>query len=182
MMKEQYPAAKLLQREQEIKAVKQRYGFSSVSLLSFPSTRLDQCALSDIVAAIGDVFLRIQPNIAYVPYRGDVHSDHAVVFDAAAACSKWFRYPSLRKVLAYETLSETDFCIDPDANGFKPNVFVDIGDWQRRKLEIMALYEGEQGDFPFPRSVESIEALARVRGSASGFEAAEAFMLLKDRS
>jgi LmbE family N-acetylglucosaminyl deacetylase len=178
---ENFPAARLDQRELEIRTVNESYGFSSLSQLSFPSARLDQCALSDIVSAIGAVFLRINPTIAYLPYRGDVHSDHAAVFDATAACCKWFRYPSLRRVLAYETPSETDFGIDPDANGFRPNVFVNIERWYQQKLEIMALYKGEQGDFPFPRSVDAIHSLARVRGSASGFGVAEAFMLLRDR-
>jgi hypothetical protein len=35
--------------------------------------------------------------------------------------------------------------------------------------------------FPFPRSVEAIRALAAVRGAASGFVAAEAFQLLRER-
>jgi hypothetical protein len=37
------------------------------------------------------------------------------------------------------------------------------------------------GPFPFPRSHESIRALATLRGAASGFRAAEAFELLRDR-
>ena len=37
-------------------------------------------------------------------------------------------------------------------------------------------------NFPFPRSHQAIRALATLRGAASGFEAAEAFELLRERS
>lgn len=45
----------------------------------------------------------------------------------------------------------------------------------------MKIYESEMSDFPFPRSEKAIKSLAYVRGAASGYEAAEAFMLLKER-
>ena len=46
----------------------------------------------------------------------------------------------------------------------------------------MDIYVSEVGEFPFPRSHESIRALAILRGSASGYNAAEAFELLRERS
>jgi LmbE family N-acetylglucosaminyl deacetylase len=83
-------------------------------------------------------------------------------------------------VLSYETISETDFCLDARA-AFQPNCFVDISRYLERKLEIVAAYESEIGRFPFPRSIEAVRALAAVRGAAAGFAAAEAFHLLRER-
>jgi hypothetical protein len=45
----------------------------------------------------------------------------------------------------------------------------------------MDIYSSEMGNFPFPRSHEAIQALARIRGAVSGFKAAEAFELLRER-
>jgi hypothetical protein len=45
----------------------------------------------------------------------------------------------------------------------------------------MQVYQSEIGEFPFPRSMETIRALASIRGSSGGFAASEAFMLLKER-
>jgi hypothetical protein len=45
----------------------------------------------------------------------------------------------------------------------------------------MAVYEFELGYFLFPRSHKATRALAKVRGSASGSKAAEAFELLRER-
>lgn len=168
-------------REQEIERVAQMYQFANVYQCSFPTTRLDSLPIGDIVSEFSAIFRELAPQIVYVPYRGDIHTDHAVVFDAVASCTKWFRYPSVQRVLAYETLSETDFLIDSDANGFRPNSFVDISAYLEKKVEIMNIFASEVGEFPFPRSDKAIRALAHVRGTAAGFEAAEAFMLLRER-
>jgi LmbE family N-acetylglucosaminyl deacetylase len=84
------------------------------------------------------------------------------------------------RVLAYETISETDFNLDPQ-NSFQPNYFVDISKFLEQKMEAIAVYKSELGSFPFPRSPEAIRALAALRGSASGFMSAEAFQLLRER-
>ena len=83
-------------------------------------------------------------------------------------------------MLAYETLSETDFGLGT-SQAFRPNVFVDIGPYLSDKLQAMNIYASEVGNFPFPRSHEAIQALATLRGAASGFKAAEAFELLRER-
>ena len=49
------------------------------------------------------------------------------------------------------------------------------------KISIMMAYESEVSDFPFPRNAEAIRAQAMLRGVESGFLAAEAFQLLRER-
>lgn len=175
-----FSAARVASRDLEIEAVAQAYKFKQVHQAGLPTTRLDTLPKSDMVQAVGDVIGQIHPDTLYVPYRNDVHSDHAAVFDAAISCSKTFRYPSIRQVYAYETLSETEFGLRPDDPGFKPNLFLDITPWIDNKIEIMRMFAGEMGLFPFPRSEECIRAQAMLRGSQSGVQAAEAFMILKE--
>ena len=134
-----------------------------------------------MIARLSDIFTEVKPNFVYVPYPGDIHSDHKAVFDASVACTKWFRHPYVQRVLVYETMSETDFTINPDTNGFRPNVFVNIQSYLDKKMDIMNIYRSEVGEHPFPRSEKAIRSLAYLRGAASGYEAAEAFMLLKER-
>ena len=168
------------QRAAEIDKVVKLVGFDQVYKLALPSAQLDQMLMSDLVGKFSTVFQDFQPEEVLLPCRSDVHSDHRLVFDAGAACTKWFRYPSVKRVLAYETISETEFGLDPDKS-FQSNYFVDISEFLERKLEIMAVYKSELGDFPFPRSIEAIRALATLRGSTAGFVAAEAFQLLRER-
>lgn len=169
-----------LQREKEINNVSHHYRFDSVTRLEFPTTRLDTVSLSDIISKMKDVFIKIEPNIVYLPYPGDAHTDHHIVFQAAVACTKWFRHPYIQRILVYETVSETDFGIDPVKPGFRPNVFVNIEEFLDTKIAIMKLYANEVAPFPFPRSEQVIRSLALLRGAASGCQAAEAFMLLKE--
>jgi N-acetylglucosamine malate deacetylase 1 len=175
-----WDADKVSRRDAEIAAVTQAVGFDSVFNLRLPTTRLDEVPAGDIVAKISAVFREFEPHEVMLPHRGDAHSDHRIVFDSAAACTKWFRYPSVRRVMAYETLSETDFGLVP-GESFQPNYFVDISAHLEAKLTALRIYASEMGAFPFPRSAEAVRALAAVRGSASGFSAAEAFQLLRER-
>jgi LmbE family N-acetylglucosaminyl deacetylase len=172
---------KVKQRASEIRRVSELFDFDEVFTLDFPTTQLDRLPMSDLVAGISEVFRSFEPEEVFVPHPSDVHTDHRIVFDAAASCTKWFRYPSVKRVLAYETLSETDFSLGT-YSVFRPNVFVDIESFLEEKLRVMSIYESELGAFPFPRSHEAIRALAILRGAASGFRAAEAFELLRERS
>lgn len=175
-----FPAERMAARADELREVATRYGFAGVHELGLPATRLDTLPVGDVVAAIGRVFRAVQPDTVYLPYRNDVHSDHAVVFDAAAACCKGFRYPHVKRVYMYETLSETEFGLRADDGGFRPNLFVDTAAWLEEKIAIMRLYAGEMAPFPFPRSEECLRAQAVLRGSQAGCAAAEAFMILKE--
>lgn len=166
-------------REGEKKKVAELYGFKTVTNLGFYTTRTDTVPLSEMVGSLTEVFRKINPEILYVPFRYDIHTDHQFVFDSAASCMKWFRFPSLKKIMIYETISETEFNMRSQ-NNFSPNVFVNIEEYIDKKIQIMGIYSDEMGLFPFPRSEENIRALATYRGASSGFRAAEAFMLLKE--
>ncbi len=165
-------------REIEIKKVSQVYEFNRVFELGFPTMRIDEISMSELIGAVSKIFKKVEPNIIYLPFKNDVHSDHRKVFEVVYSCTKTFRYPFIKKILMMETLSETDFA--DITNSFIPNVFVDISEFLDKKLEIMKIYESEIGKHPFPRSLETIEALAKIRGAQAGCKYAESFMLLKE--
>lgn len=170
----------ILERNKEIDVVSKKLSFTKYFKLEYITATLDKEPLNKLIADVGTVFKEIQPNVVYVPFPGDIHSDHKVVFNASVACTKWFRYPSVRKVLCYETVSETDFFISPEINNFSPNLFVDITPFMEKKIEIASIYKSEFGEHPFPRNSRNIKALATIRGASCGSEFAEAFMLLKE--
>jgi len=170
----------LKQRAIQIEQVTALFSFDLVFELELPATGLDQVPMSELVFALSNVFKEYEPDEVFLPHSSDVHTDHRVVFDAVVSCTKWFRYPSIKRVLTYETLSETDFSLG-SRDSFHPNVFVNIDNYLNEKLRALDIYKTELGDFPFPRSHEAIRALAMLRGAASGFRAAEAFELLRER-
>ncbi|MBO1519717.1 PIG-L deacetylase family protein [Oceanisphaera pacifica] len=171
---------KIAIRKQEIEAAADRYHFSSVHELKLPPAALETLPMGKVIAGISDVISKIQPQLVYTVYRNDAHSDHEIVFDAVMSATKSFRYPFIKRVLAYETLSETDFGMKPEDGGFRPNVYINISDYIEDKLNILEIFESEMGKFPFPRSRKALEALATLRGAQSNCHAAEAFMLIKE--
>ena len=152
---------------------------AKVFKLDYPTMGLGSQELIDMVPRISDIFTKIEPHTIYVLNRSDAHSDHRVVFNAVMACTKSFRYPSIRQVMMYECISETEFAPALSENMFVPNCFTDISDEMDEKIEIMNLYESEMGEHPFPRSVANIKALATFRGASSWVQYAEAFQLIK---
>lgn len=170
----------VIKRKMEIKQVAEIYGFDKVEQFGIPTATLDKIHIHDLVSKFSGVIKEFKPNIVYLPFKGDIHSDHRIVFEAAYSCTKSFRYPYIKKLLMMETISETEFASSIKEDAFVPNVFVDITDFFDKKVEIMRLYKGEMGKHPFPRSEDNFNALATFRGAMAGCRYAESFALLKE--
>jgi LmbE family N-acetylglucosaminyl deacetylase len=168
------------ERDGEICKVERIYGFDSVNMLGLSATKVDQNSVSELILKISSVFDKVKPNIIYLPFKGDVHSDHKYIFDATYSCTKSFRYPFIKKIYMMETLSETEFSVSTKENSFIPNVFVDVSNYMDKKIEAMNIYKSEIGSHPFPRSEINIRALATFRGATSNCNYAESFMLIKE--
>ena len=171
------------QRDQ-VERVGAAYPFASVTSLGQPSARLETLPLADLIEAISTVVTTIRPEIVYLPNRSDAHSDHRIVSRAALAALKSFYLAELgvRRVLAFESPSETDAAPALAEDAFVPNVFVDVSDTLERKLAIFGLFATEVHPGHGPRGLSAVRALARHRGATVGVEYAEAFMLLLERA
>lgn len=165
-------------RDLMVNQVSKAYRFDHVIDLGLPTTMLDKMDLGEIVSKVGEIIDNIKPEVVYMMFQNDVHSDHRVAFSAVYSCLKSFRRPFIKRVLMFEALSETEFAVSNPANSFIPNVFVDITEYMDDKLRIMSLYNTEVMQSPYPRSLDSIKAIGRYRGSRAGVEYAEAFMLI----
>lgn len=178
-VKEEYgfSAEIVSKREKEIQKVNELFRFDDFFNLSLKPANLDLYNMSDLIVKFSSVISKIKPNVIMMPFQYDVHSDHRIVFETIYSCTKSFRYPYIKKVLCMEILSETDFASSD--SGFVPNYFVNITKYIDKKINIMQVYKSEIAKPPFPRSLENIKALSRVRGSSCGCEFAEGFRLLK---
>ena len=167
-------------RKKEIDKVSKMYGFASVHELMLPPAMLETLPKGNVIVPLLSVVNEIEPDEVYTVFRNDAHSDHEIVYDAVMSATKSFRHPFIKRVLAYETMSETDFGMKPGDSGFRPNVFINISPHLDQKLDILEEFKSEIGEFPFPRSRKALESLAFVRGVQANCNAAEAFMLLKE--
>ena len=146
--------------------------YPAVALESVPRTKLN----GDILAVINEV----KPDIVYMPHFGDMQKDHTLIAEAVMVAVRPKQAHKIKKVLAYETLSETEWNVPHSSTAFIPNVYTDISDTLDAKLKAMSFFESQLADFPCPRSIKAIESLARLRGSTIFADAAESFMLIRE--
>ena len=153
---------KVQQREEEIEQVSAGLGIDQVYNLRFPTTKLDAFPMSEVIQKFSEVFRDFEPEEVLIPHRRDVHTDHRVVFDAASACCKWFRYPSVRRVLAYETLSETEFEWFHRLNFLLIYLSILVNFWNAKSNCSKSIKVNLT--LSFPRSSTAVRALAQFRG------------------
>lgn len=165
---------------QELYSAHRVLGVSGVTFLDFPAPKLDMVPSHKLADAIAQVIHRLQPQLVYMPHRGDIHGDHQATYWATLVATRPMNGCPVRRILCYETLSETEWASPSGDQAFVPTVFVDISSALARKLEAMACYQSQLKSPPHPRSLRSIEALARLRGGTVGLDAVEAFMLVRE--
>jgi LmbE family N-acetylglucosaminyl deacetylase len=146
--------------------------------LHFPTVKLDTISQKQLNDSIHDVVTKVKPEIVYVPHKGDLNRDHRLVFEAALVATRPVSEHKIKRLLSYETLSVTEWGNPIEA--FTPNVYIDISDTIKTKIEAVKAYKSQLRSYPHPRSLPVIEALARKRGSEIGVRFAEAFILIRE--
>ncbi len=165
---------------QELHAAHSILGVAVAHFLDFPAPKLDQVPQHELADSIAARMREYQPETVYFPHRGDLHSDHRAVFQATLVAARPIGEQSVRRLLSYETLSETEWSAPIGEEAFLPNVFIDISDFLEKKKKAMAEYKSQLKEFPHPRSLQSLESLARLRGGTVSLQAAEAFQLIRE--
>jgi len=145
-------------------------GIQDFKFLNFPDAKLDSIPQLEINIEIEKIISEFNPEIVFTISNGDLSKDHQKVFESTLVATRPIN-SKIRKVLAYELPG-------PRIEQFQPTIFEDISSEINSKNEAMLEYESEMEQFPHPRSIESIESLAKYRGSQSGLKFAEAFRLI----
>ena len=171
------PTARLTARNEAAMRACGLLGCASVEVLSLPDNRLDGLELLDLVRHIETFVRRYGPSTVLTHHSGDVNIDHRRVHDAVITATRPQPGHPVQELLFFEVASSTEWRPASSSQAFNPNWFVDISATLVKKLEALHVYEAEMREFPHPRSVQAIEALARWRGATVGVEAAEAFVL-----
>ena len=169
--------SQISKRNSEIKRIYNFFKFDNFYNLNYPTTLLDTINSVDVIDNIKKIMNLIKPNVIYLPFINDPHSDHRITTESFNSCIKPFRHHYIEKVLMYETLSETNLNF-LSKRKFNPNYFIDISRNIKKKINAMKIYKSEFGAHPFPRSEESIYSLAKIRGSQMNIKFAEAFELV----
>ena len=174
-----YSEADELLCRQEARAAHARLGIADTYYLDLPAAELDTVPHRELNGRFGELVRACAPDELYLPFLGDIHRDHLLVFQSAMVAARPGRSGYPRRVYAYETLSETNWNAAYLTPSFSPNHFVDVSATLETKLEAMALYRSQLQPAPHERSLASLRALATLRGATVGLAAAEAFVTIR---
>ena len=153
-------------------------GVKETFWLDQPAAELAEVKNIVLNGVIGDVVHRIAPQTILVPFPGDIHVDHQLVFQSVLVASRPHQATYPRTILAYETLSETNWNAPYITPPFVPNIYLDISNYLERKIAAMRKFSSQLRSSPHERSVESLRSLAVMRGGTVHREAAESFVLV----
>ena len=155
-------------------------GCKLLDIKDFPDQKLDTVPQIELVSIIEKVIDDIEPDIVYIHNPTDINKDHQIIADASLVALRPMRLGSkLPEIRAFETPSSTEQSPNTSKYVFLPNLYVSITSLWDKKIQALECYKKELGEFPHPRSIKSLEALAIKRGTESGLEKAEAFIVLK---
>ncbi len=176
------PYTELAERiKDEARAAHNILGVRETIFLDLPVVALRDIPTAQLNKSFDDIVRKIKPEIAFIPHIGDMHVDHQDTAAAAMVALRPFSCPQLKAVYAYEALSESEWNTPNAVNAFIPTVWSDITDYMDTKLKAMACYKTQIKEFPHPRSLKGMEALAILRGSTVGEQYAESFSLIRGR-
>ena len=168
------------QARNECRKADKSLGVIETFFLDFPAVMLETVPRYELNGGILKTIQRIKPDEVYIPHRGDMQLDHKMVVDAAMVALRPKYEHVVKRIYAYETLSETGWDIPNTMNEFIPTVYEDITGSLEKKLRAMDIFKSQLGEFPDARSIGAIKALAMYRGATVNVKAAEAFTLIRE--
>jgi LmbE family N-acetylglucosaminyl deacetylase len=163
----------------ESKRANKILGAKKIFFEDFPDNRFDTVPLLSIIKSIEKVMQETKPDVIFTHHHGDLNIDHQITNKAVLTAARPVGDYSVKKILAFEVLSSTEWHAKNRREIFSPNTYVDISKTIGKKLSAMRCYKSEIRPYPHPRSLEGIKILAKKRGLEVGLRYAEAFYLAR---
>ena len=156
-------------------------GYSNIEFYSLPDNRFDTIPLLAIIQIIDAAIKKYKPDTVFSHYHRDLNIDHRRTFEAVlTACRPMFD-SCVDALYSFQIPSSTEWNFSCGQESFCPNFFVDITRTLDSKLQAMNWYTTEIRDYPHPRSIVALDAIAKTWGSTAGMFAAEAFHVVLQR-
>ena len=173
-----YSSEKIVSIRKEAKKANKLIGTKNIFFENLPAINLNNYPIYKITSIINIYIKRTNPEIILIPSANDIHDDHKIIFKASKISTRPNKKSSLKKILSYEVLSETEW--NEEGKLFNPNYFVPLKKNDiNNKVKAFLQYKSQVKKFPHPRSKEGIINLSKVRGSQVFEKYAEAFKVEK---
>lgn len=170
------------EREKQARQAADALGAKNLILEKLPDNRFDSVPLLEIVKKAEKAINKIKPEIIYTHFPYDLNIDHRLTFQAVMTACRPQPGFFVKKILALETPSSSEWQIKDQSHIFCPTEYVDISGFIDEKLEVLKIYSEELREYPHPRSSEGVKILAQFRGMEVGCKYAEAFQVIRQLS
>ena len=151
-------------------------GIKKIQFEDFPDNEMDIVSNLKITKKIEGIIDDYRPDTVYTHSQCDINVDHRLIYESTITATRPKKNSIVKQVISFEVPSSTEWYFPQK---FSPNIFVDISKELKFKLKAMQCYKNELMEFPHPRSIEALEIIAKRWGTVCGFNAAEAFCLVR---
>lgn len=166
--------------QEEARKAHQIMGVKESFFLNLPVVKLKTMDPVEINREIEQVVKKVNPDVVFMPFIGDMHLDHREVTESVLVAVRPIRDSTVKTIYMYETLSETGWNLPNTDRSFIPDTWIDITETLDVKIKAMKCYMSQIKKYPNPRSIEGIKILAMYRGSTVNIRFAESFMLVRN--
>ena len=150
---------------------------ANIYLGEFADNEMDKFSLLEIVHWFEKILNKVKPDLILTHHRFCTNIDHRYCHEAAVIATRPSYGSNNRTILCGEVPSSTGYLRPAQ---WEPNCYIEVSESNLElKIKAMQTFENEARKDPHPRSPEVLKALAKVRGSESGFYYAESFMIQK---
>lgn len=168
--------AEIAQLKQQIEDANGVIGVKEVFSFDLPDNRFDSVPLLDVVKVVEKVKNKVEPDIIFTHYPGDLNIDHQVAYRAVLTAARPLEGETVKEIYAFEVLSSTEWNYPLS---FSPDTYFDITGSIDAKIAAMGKYKTELREYPHPRSLNGIRLSAEHWGMRVGVSYAEAFKLVR---
>jgi LmbE family N-acetylglucosaminyl deacetylase len=151
-------------------------GVNDIEFLDFPDNEMDKISRLEIVKKIEFLIDDFKPDVVYTHSQNDINIDHRLVYESTIIATRPSEKNIVKEVYSFEVPSSSEWNF---THMFTPNTFVKIDQELKFKIKAMSKYVTEIEKYPHPRSLEALEIIAKRWGTVSGYNAAEAFVLIR---
>tara|TARA_B100001175_G_C19478298_1_gene625619 strand:- start:98 stop:781 length:684 start_codon:yes stop_codon:yes gene_type:complete len=149
---------------------------SNIYFGEFSDNEMDKHTLLELVKWLEKIIKKIKPDLVLTHHRFCTNIDHQYCHEAAVVATR-SNTKSHIPLISCEVPSSTGY-LKPTQ--WEPNLYVEVKKKHLdAKIKAMQAYHEEKRSNPHPRSPEVLRAIAKVRGSESGYMLAESFMIEK---
>lgn len=164
---------------EDIEAARTALGMRPPILGDFPNIAMNTVPHLHLVQFVERAMQKTRADVLVTHHAGDINDDHHQTSRACQAAARLYQRRGtgrLRALLYGEVLSSTDWALKSHNAPFEPTAFIEV-DATHLSAKVTALnaYRDVMRAHPHPRSEESLEALALLRGAQAGMHRSEAF-------